>query len=299
MDERWLRITEIFNAALEREPAERAGYLDQSCGDDPGLRAEVDSLLAAHQKADDFLERPAGVARGLVPAAVPWEDLAPGRIFGPYRVEREIGRGGMGVVYEAEDTRLGRQVAIKVLTPAVASDATMRERLRLEARAAAGLSHPAVATVFSFEEIDGRACLITEFVRGDTLRSEVARGPLELAAVIETGIQVARGPRGGARRGHRPPRPEARQRRAGSPGPGQDPRLRDRALRHAARRRSRPASRTRARLSARPATCPRSSSTGPTSISGATSSRSASSSSSSRRASTRSRGPRQARRWPG
>jgi eukaryotic-like serine/threonine-protein kinase len=193
MDERWSRITEIFNAALEHGPAEREHYLDKACENDPALRAEVDSLLSAHQEADHFLERPAAVARGLVPPAVPGDDLAPGQVFGAYRVEREIGRGGMGVVYEAEDTRLGRRVAMKVLTPTVGSDATMRERLRREARAAAGLSHPAVATVFSFEDIDGRACLVTELVRGDTLRSEVARGPLELSTVIETGIQVARG----------------------------------------------------------------------------------------------------------
>jgi eukaryotic-like serine/threonine-protein kinase len=192
MDERWQRITEIFNAALEHELAERGRFLDEACATDPAVRAEVDSLLAAHGRADDFLERPAAVAAGFVPP--PSDDpLAPGQMLGAYRVEREIGRGGMGIVYQAEDTRLGRQVAVKVLTPTVGADATMRARLSREARAAAALSHPAIATVFSFEEIDGRACLVTELVRGDTLRSEIARGPLTLDVVIETGIQVARG----------------------------------------------------------------------------------------------------------
>jgi eukaryotic-like serine/threonine-protein kinase len=193
MTERWQRITEIFNAALEHEPADRARVLDEACvGGDVALRVEVESLLAAHDQANRFLERPAAIAAGLVPAPDA-DPLGPGDMLGAYRIEREIGRGGMGVVYQAEDTRLGRQVAVKVLTPAVGADATMRERLRREARAAAALSHPAIATVFSFEEIDGRACLVTEFVRGDTLRSEIARGPLSLDAVIETGVQVARG----------------------------------------------------------------------------------------------------------
>jgi serine/threonine protein kinase len=192
MDQRWQRITDVFNAALERRPSERNRFLDEACDADSALRAEVESLLTAHERADSFLERPAAIAAGLVPQSAPG-DLEPGRLLGAYRVEREIGRGGMGVVYQAEDTRLGRQVALKVLAPSVGADVTMRARLEREARAAAALSHPAIATVYSFEEIDGRACLVTEFVRGDTLRTELARGPLALDAAIETGIQVARG----------------------------------------------------------------------------------------------------------
>jgi serine/threonine protein kinase len=190
MDERWQRITDIFNAVLEREPGKRERFLDDACERDAALRAEVESLLAAHGRAAGFLEEPAALAGGWVARA---DGISPGDMLGAYRVTGELGRGGMGVVYQAEDTRLGRQVAVKVLTASVGADAAMRERLRREARAAAALSHPAIATVFSFEDIDGRACLVTEFVRGDTLRTEIARGPLPIEAVIDTGIQVARG----------------------------------------------------------------------------------------------------------
>ena len=116
-----------------------------------------------------------------------------GQTLGPYRMERQLGRGGMGVVYLAEDTRLGRKVAVKILPKEFSADDARKDRLRLEARAAAALSHPAIATVFSLEELDGRLCLVSEYVRGDTLRAELDHGPFSLDLLIDTGIQVARG----------------------------------------------------------------------------------------------------------
>jgi serine/threonine protein kinase len=192
MNHRWSRITELLSAALERDPPERGTYLDGECGDDAGLRAEVESLLASHQQAGIFLEIPAALASGLVPAPEGDEALA-GETLGPYRMERQLGRGGMGVVYLAEDTRLGRKVAVKILPKAFSADNARKDRLRLEARAAAALSHPAIATVFSIEELDGRLCLVSEYVRGDTLRAELEHGPFSLDLLIDTGIQVARG----------------------------------------------------------------------------------------------------------
>ena len=192
MDHPWERITELLSGALDREPAERPGFLDAECAGDADLRAEVESLLASHQKAGVFLETPAALASGLVPA--PEEDQAlAGQMLGPYRMERQLGRGGMGVVYVAEDTRLGRKVAIKILPRECSTDNARKERLRVEARAAAALSHPAIATVFSIDELDGRLCLVTEYVRGDTLRAELAHGPFSLELLVDTGIQVARG----------------------------------------------------------------------------------------------------------
>jgi serine/threonine protein kinase len=192
MDHRWERITELLNAALDRMPEERPGFLERECRGDAELRGEVESLLASHRDAGDFLDRPAAVAGGFVPAPDEGDALA-GQALGPYRVVRRIGRGGMGLVYLAEDTRLGRSVAIKILPKAFAADKGREERLRLEARAAAALSHPGIATVFSIEELDGRLCLVTEYVRGDTLRAELEHGPLSLDLLIETGIQIARG----------------------------------------------------------------------------------------------------------
>ncbi len=192
MDQRWERVAGLLNAALEREPPERAGFLDAECGGDGDLRAEVESLLASHERAGAFLETPAALASGLVQPPEEDEALA-GRTLGPYRMERQLGRGGMGVVYLAEDTRLGRKVAVKILPREFSTDHARNERLRLEARAAAALSHPAIATVFSIEELDGRLCLVTEYVRGDTLRAELEHGPFSLDLLVDTAVQVARG----------------------------------------------------------------------------------------------------------
>ncbi|MBP7572164.1 MAG: hypothetical protein KBA95_19070, partial [Acidobacteria bacterium] len=159
----WSRVTDLFHAALERGPCERAAFLDGACGGDEALRAEVMSLLAAHEGAGGFLDTPAPVAEGLTD---PEERtiFEPGRRLGPYEVVREIGRGGMGIVYLATDTRLGRRVAMKVLGPACVGDARRRERLRQEARAAAALSHPGIATVYSLDEIEGHVCLVSEYL---------------------------------------------------------------------------------------------------------------------------------------
>src|SRR3989337_3706136 len=110
---------------------------------------------------------------------------------GPYRIVKEIGRGGMGVVYEAEDTRLRRAVALKALPLEYARDPTRRERLTREARAAAALAHPAIATIFALEELDGSLYLISELVRGRTLREELADGPLPPARLHPTLCDIA------------------------------------------------------------------------------------------------------------
>ncbi|RPJ62142.1 MAG: serine/threonine protein kinase [Acidobacteria bacterium] len=181
-------MTSLFNEALERPASERAAFLDAACAGDAALRAEVESLLASHDESGSFLDVPAAVAAGLASGEA---SLAPGQALGAYRVVREIARGGMGVVYLAEDTRLGRQVALKVLPPTLLRDEGRRERLRLEARAAASLSHPGIATVYALEDIDDHVCLVSEYVRGGSLRSELARGPLPLPALLRTGIEIA------------------------------------------------------------------------------------------------------------
>src|SRR5206468_11381135 len=108
-----------------------------------------------------------------------------------YHVIEEIGRGGMGVVYAAEDQRLRRTVALKALTPEYTRDPIRRERLTREARAAAALSHPAIATVFALEEIEGELYIVSELVRGRTLREELHDGPLPPAQLVPVLIAIA------------------------------------------------------------------------------------------------------------
>ena len=119
-------------------------------------------------------------------------ELAAGRRLGPYRIMRKLGEGGMGVVHLAEDTRLGRRVAIKALPPRFTRDERRRRRLRREARAAASLTHPGIATVYALEEFDGALCIVSEYVAGETLRQELAAGPLPPADLLDTAVAIAR-----------------------------------------------------------------------------------------------------------
>jgi serine/threonine-protein kinase len=172
--EQWARVNALFHDGLARPPAERVAWLARETAD-PDVAREVLALITAHESDDAFLESPA-VAFGETMAAAE-APLLIGRVIGPYEVEREIGRGGMGVVYLARDTRLGRAVALKAVGRG-STDSAGRARLQREARAAASLAHPGIATVYALEE-DGDDCyLITEYLQGRTLRDELVDGPL-------------------------------------------------------------------------------------------------------------------------
>jgi serine/threonine protein kinase len=208
---RWRLVNELFHATLERDPESRAAYLEQCTADDPDLRREVESLLASHKRSssDAFLEVPAW---GVAPDLLLDDDRASraGRTLGPYVIRQELGRGGMGVVYAAEDTRLGRVVALKALPDEYARDPVRRERLAREARAAAALSHPAVATIYALEELEGALYIVSELVRGRTLREELRDGPLPPERLIPTLIDIASGLAAAHARGivHRDLKPE-------------------------------------------------------------------------------------------
>jgi Protein kinase domain len=179
----WRHVRDLFEAGLEQPPEDVDRWLRDRCPDDASVRREVGSLLAEHARAGEFLTRPAGDLAELFVEAGDTADehaestLVPGRMIGPYQIGAEVGRGGMGRVYRALDTRLHRTVALKALPHDLATDASGRERLRREARAAAGLTHPGICTVHALEEIDGQLYLVTEFIEGRTLRQEIQHGP--------------------------------------------------------------------------------------------------------------------------
>lgn len=188
--EHWQRINELFHATLEREPDARNAFLDRECAGDGALANEVRSLLRAHAEAG-ALERLAAAADSDLPATGDGDTLI-GRQLGPYQVTGLLGRGGMGIVYFGRDTRLDRPVAIKALPPEFIHDDRFRSRLRREAMAAAALSHPGIATIFTLEEFDGRLYLIREYVAGRTLRETLRQGPLPIDEILAIASNVAR-----------------------------------------------------------------------------------------------------------
>jgi predicted Ser/Thr protein kinase len=185
---RWRRVTDAFEQALARPPAERRSFLARLAADDADIAAEVASLLDAHDGGGHAIDQP---AYALAPQLLAEPDLV-GQTIGAYRIVEEIGRGGMGVIYRADDLRLGRQVALKSLPVELARDPVRRERLRREARAAASISHPNVATVYALEEQGDRVFIVSEYVRGRTLRDELRAAPLSFQAVLRMALDLAR-----------------------------------------------------------------------------------------------------------
>ena len=150
--ERRRRVEEVCDAALDRAVGERAAFVAAACGDDGDVRREVEALLAHAQEAETFLELPLGDVAAQVLAAEHGESLV-GRQVGPHRIVSLLGRGGMGEVYRARDTQLGRDVAIKVVAGAFPSEPARRARFEREARALATLNHPHVGAIYGL--VDG------------------------------------------------------------------------------------------------------------------------------------------------
>jgi len=182
--EQWKRLKPIFDGALAQPLDARRAWVQQACGGDEALRRDAEALLASHETAGDFLEEPAR----LDPSDL--DTLPAGTALGSYRIVREIGRGGMGVVYLAEDN-LERQVALKTLPPILGADNQLRERLRREAHAAATINHPAVATVYVLDEIDGHLVIVSEYVEGDTLRTLLSRGAMDSTHAHALAVEIA------------------------------------------------------------------------------------------------------------
>ena len=186
----WSRVTALFEEAVALDGAARERLLSENEASSPAIVAEVRAMLRAHDTAGDFLENPVWVGSPELLAETPEAPLS-GRRIGPYQVREQVGRGGMGVVYAAEDERLGRAVALKMLPPSYSRDAVARERLSREARAAAALSHPGIATIYALEEIDGDLFIASELVRGQTLRTTLAAGAVQHERLLDTLFQIA------------------------------------------------------------------------------------------------------------
>ena len=191
--ERWRQVTEVFHAARTRDARERAAFLDDACADDRALREEVDAMLAAHHEPGEFGDPTVSGSFDVV------RRLETGAMVGPYRIDRLIGAGGMGEVYRARDTKLGRDVAIKVLPDTFTSDPERLRRFEREARVLAALNHPHIAAIYGFEEADpspgsGQAtvrALVLELVEGETLADRLKAGPLTVSDALAIADQIA------------------------------------------------------------------------------------------------------------
>ncbi len=188
--ERWRQVDQLFHSALEREPEGRAAFLDQACGGDEALRREVESLLAADAETENVTNAlPAQVAAEML--ATDRGRIATGRQIGHYRVLSPLGAGRMGEVYLAQDTRLGRRIALKLLPARFTQDAERVRRFEQEARAASALNHPNIITIHEIGETDGTHYLVTEYVEGETLCRQMARERMSLREALDVALQVA------------------------------------------------------------------------------------------------------------
>jgi serine/threonine protein kinase len=201
---------DIFLAALEQgDAAVRSAYLDEVCVGNPALRRSVESLLRSHEGAGKFLETPAlqQVAEAMEKEPLPEETEATWRAFldpsdqpgvlgklGPYEVREVIGRGGMGLVLKAFDPSLARLVAVKMLAPQLAANATARKRFAREARAAAAVRHENVVAIYAVEEARGLPYFVMEYIAGTALQERLDQaGPLPVADTVRIGMQMASG----------------------------------------------------------------------------------------------------------
>jgi serine/threonine protein kinase len=182
--DRWRALTEIFHEALLRDASSRTAFINEACGGDSALCAEVESLVAAHDAAGSFGESPAF----MWPAAV---QLAPGTALGPYRIEALIGTGGMGQVYKAKDTRLERTVALKILPPHLRQSPERQARLQKEARSVSRLTHPNICPLYDIGREGDIDFLVMAYLEGETLDVRLVTGALPLADLIRTGIEIA------------------------------------------------------------------------------------------------------------
>jgi serine/threonine protein kinase/Tol biopolymer transport system component len=200
--ERWKRIDELLQAAIQLPVERQEEFLRQECGDDCALLEDVQSLLASHRQAGDFLQPPATNDSNAitqtsafgVPSAT--RIVSAGQVVSHYRVIGQLGSGGMGVIYRAEDIKLGRRVAMKFLPSEVASDHVAFERLQREARAASALDHPNICSIYELGEHEGQPFIVMQLLEGGTLQERIANAagqPLPTNEVLDLAVQIVAG----------------------------------------------------------------------------------------------------------
>jgi len=189
-DDSWQKVREIFDSALRRRPEERRRFVKEVCGDEKNLLAEVESLLSSHDSAESFMETPA-IAKVADAIEAETKKLEIGKCFGRYEIIEQIGAGGMGEVYLAEDTHLERKIALKILPESVAHDEERMRRFVREAKSASALNHPNIITIYEIGETDHTHFIAIEYIEGETLRERLKGSPVNLKSALEIAIQVA------------------------------------------------------------------------------------------------------------
>lgn len=187
--ERTQQIKELFQAALEYEPSARPAFLAEVCADDDELRREVESLLLWETQAEKFIEKPALKVAAEIFAADKTASLIGQKVAG-YKIEKQLGAGGMGEVYLAYDHRLGRRIALKLLPEHFTQDQQRVRRFVQESRAASALNHPNIVTIYEIGNDQHRHFIAQEFVEGQTLRERLLRTPMKLPEAIDVAIQI-------------------------------------------------------------------------------------------------------------
>ena len=184
---------QLFGEALELPRERRSAFLDVACRRTPGVRSAVESMLAENDRLSGFLSEPPykKVLATAVVGATRLQELSAGTLLGHYRVTRRLGRGGMGVVYEAEDQKLGRSVAIKMLPEATRSDPEAIERFWREARAASSLNHPGICIIHELNESGDHPFIVMELLEGQSLDKLDYRGGMPFPKLLDFGVQVA------------------------------------------------------------------------------------------------------------
>jgi serine/threonine protein kinase len=191
MSQRRHQVEDLFNQVLDCDPMERAKFLADACPDDPDLRAQVESLVSAHEMTGSFMDSPAyRLAADSIESAN--SERLIGNSVGHYQVKAFIDRGGMGDVYLAQDQKLHREVALKVLPIEFTEDGNRLRRFAQEARAASSLNHPNIITVYDVDQVGQTYYIATEFVDGKTLRKTISGGGMEVKWALDVVTQIAR-----------------------------------------------------------------------------------------------------------